>query len=359
MPASSASASSKPAGGRLLLVGVNWLGDAIMSMPALQALRARAPAAHIALLTKPHLLALWRMHAAPDELLTWESGGWGTGRTVAAVRARGFAAAYILPNSFRAALIPWLARVPERVGFPGHFRRVLLTRVLTPAAEPGRRHQTDEMLELLAPECGARPPAPPRLTPPPDAAAAAQRRCRGLARPLIAVLPGAARGPSKRWPGPHFAALGRLLRARLGATVLLLGAPDETALCAELARTIGDGAHNLAGQTALPELAALLQASDLVVGNDSGGIHLAAALGTPVVGLFGITDPGRTGPLGPRVRILQRNPGGARDVPRDSRPARESLAALLPEEVLTAAVELLAAGRAGPEPSAANEELAI
>ena len=355
MPASSASVSSDPAGGRLLIVGVNWLGDAIMSMPALQALRARAPAAHIALLTKPPLLPLWRMHAAPSELLTLAAGWRGLAPTVAAVRAGRFDAAYVLPNSFRSALIPWLARVPERTGFRGHFRRALLTRVFAPPPESDGRHQAQEILQLLAPGGGVRPLAQPRLTPPPDAVAAAQRRCCGLPRPLIALLPGAARGPSKRWPGPHFAALGRLLRDRLGATVLLLGASAETKLCAELARAIGAGAHNLAGQTALPELAALLQAGDLVIGNDSGGLHLAAAVGAPAVVLFGITDPGRTAPLGSRVKILQRNPGGARDVPRASRLASASLAALRPEEVLAAAMELLAAGRAGPESSAAKQ----
>jgi len=372
MPAFSASASNNPARGRWLVVGVNWLGDALMSMPALQALRARVPAAQITLLTKPQLLPLWRMHAVPDALLPLESGWRGTWRTVAAVRAGGFETAWILPNSYRAALIPWLAGVPERRGFPGQPGR---TRLLTTpvklgagSAQPQQVHQVMEYACLLATDSPGRHNLPaldpaalqqswPRLTIPAEAAATAQQHFRGLARPLIALLPGAARGPSKRWPAPHFAALGRLLQDRLGATMLLLGTAGEAALCAELAQTIGGAARNLAGQTSLPELAAVLQVSDLVIGNDSGGIHLAAAVGTPVVGLFGITDPARTGPLGPRVKILQRSPGGARDVPRVSRPARDSLAALLPAEVLAVVMDLLAAGRAGPERGAAGREL--
>jgi len=348
MPASGASASAEPAGGRVLVVGVNWLGDAIMSMPALQALRARAPAAHIALLSKPPLLPLWRMHTAPDALLPLITGWRGLRQTVAAVRAGRFATAWVLPNSYRAALIPWLAGVPERRGYAGQpGRRALLTAVAAPAVDDAHRHQAWEYLHLLAAGGQGILPAalpPPQLNIPAGAAVTAQQRLSGLSRPRIALLPGAARGPSKRWP--HFAALGRLLQERLRAAVLLLGAAGEAAACAELASAIGGGVRNLAGQTSLPELAAMLQACELVIGNDSGGIHLAAAVGAPVVALFGSTDPARTAPLGPRIRILQRGAGGARDVPRDSPAARARLAALAPEEVLAAAQELLAGGGA-------------
>ena len=331
----SASADRPP---RVVVCGVNWIGDTVMSLPALQAYRAAHPDRHLALLVKPALADLWALSPVPDEVLRLEPGVGGMRRTVARVREGAFDEAFVLPHSFRSALVPFLARVPRRCGMPGHGRDFMLTRVVPPRGGTGREHQAYEYLDLLTP--GTDQLARPALCP--DAAAMA--RARALLEPAsarwIGFLPGAARGPSKQWPAAHFGELGRRLCAEQGVNVAVMGSPSEEPLCREVAAAAGPGAVNLAGRTDLPTWVALLAACAAVVGNDSGGMHLAAAAGTPVVALFGITDPAKTGPLGP-ARIIQHGRRKARDVPRDSREARLSLASIAPAEVYEAVCESL------------------
>lgn len=344
MSGSSASASVDPRP-RVLVVGVNWLGDALMSMPALQAFRAAHPDWAIDLLVKPKLAALWKLHGAPDRILELAPGNRGPFVTGARLRERPRERAYILPNSIRSALAPWWARIPVRRGAGGGGRSWLLTeRVdLTPA--PGRTHQAFEAYRLLGlPEPATLPN--PVLRIPREAREQAELLAEGVARPRVALIPGAARGPSKQWPEPHFTALATRLKRDLGAGCLWLGTPDDHDLCGRLAAATGG--RSLAGRTGLHGFAAALAGSDLVVANDSGGMHLAAALGTPTIGLFGLTDPARTGPLGPRAVVLQKATGGAREIARDSRDARDALARILPDEVFDTAARLLQDSRPAP-----------
>ena len=149
MPASHASASNS--GGRILVCGVNWIGDSVMSMPALQAFRRANPAAQITLLVKPSLVPLWTLHAGFDRILPLREGVVGTLRTVSAARRLRFDRAFILPHSFRSAVVPWLAGVPTRTGLPGHWRDFMLTEVVRPMGRPGRNHQAYEYMDLLMP----------------------------------------------------------------------------------------------------------------------------------------------------------------------------------------------------------------
>jgi heptosyltransferase-2 len=339
MHASRASALND--GQRILICGVNWLGDSVMSMPALQAFRKANRAAHITMLVKPALVSLWKLHGIFDGILPLHEGVVGTWKTEAAVRRLRFDKAFILPHSFRSAVVPWLAGVPARIGMPGHWRDFMLTEVIRPSARPGFSHQAYEYIELLTPAAAEAEMEPPHLELPEDALASARKRIASAAEPRVALIPGAARGPAKQWPREHFIEVGRLLSEKKRCGIVVLGIGREATLCEEVAKGIGPSAINLAGHTGLAEWIAILKACDLVVANDSGGMHLAAAVGAPVVALYGITDPAKTGPMGKICRVLQNSGIRARDIPRASPKAKASLAAIRPEQAYDAAIECL------------------
>ncbi len=327
----------------ILVCGVNWVGDTIMTLPALQAYRAAHPDHRITLLIKPGLRALWSLSDVPDHVVLLRAGlrgAWLSGREVARCACD---RAYVLPHSLRSASIPWLARVPERIGMPGHQRDWMLTRVTRPGEDLLDRHQAYEYVQLLMPERLHAPLDPPRLVIPDALRERAGAWLDGLPSYRIGVIPGAARGPSKRWPTAHFAELGRRLVAEWGAGLVVLGTADEQDLC-ETVRSAagGDRAISLAGRTGLDEWAAVLGACDLVVANDSGGMHVASALGVPVVALYGATNPAKTGPLGARRRILQNSAVRRRDIARHSRAAQETLASITPDQAFEACEQLRA-----------------
>jgi len=330
---------------RILICSPNWLGDAVMSMPALQALRAREPGVEIVMLAKASQTAFWPLCPEVGRVIE-HARGWRAMRAAArAVRAAAVARAYVFPNSFRSALLPWMAAVRERIGVRGHHRAWLLTRVVPEPARLARLHQSWEYLNVLGLFGGLAELPAPRLSLP----AGVLERCRGrlgeVAAPggWVGMLPGAARGPSKQWPAAHFAEAGRRLATQVRCRVLLLGTREEDELCRRVAGGIGAGAVNLAGATTLPELAAFLSLCRVVLANDSGGMHLAAAAGARVVGIFGATDPAKTGPLGVGHRIVRPDAGtGSRDIARRSAEAERLLHAIEPERVVEAALDVLA-----------------
>jgi heptosyltransferase-2 len=332
------------------MVSVSWLGDAIMALPALVAFRRRVPHAHLTMLSKPGVAQLWRLVPAIDDVLLQEKGFQGLPKTVWRVKEQQFDFAYVFPRSFRSAVIPCLAGVPGRRGLAGHSRDWMLTETICLDRETVRAHQSREMAKLLGVEQEAAP-EPPFLAVPEESMRQARRRLAdtwqdrigSLDAPLVAgFFPGAAHGPSKRWPAEHFVQLGRRLLGEHSCRILVLGARDDREICAEVAAGIGRGARNLAGATSLALLAALLKHCRVVVSNDSGGMHLAAALGARVVGLFGVTDPARTAPLGTGHRLVLA-PGVARsrDLPPDSEAARHAMASIQLDEVYEAVVERL------------------
>ena len=341
-----------PVAGKVLICGPNWLGDSIMCMPALQTLRRLCPSCHVSMLVKPKMGALWKMHSALDEVI--EMAPAGTVQTVKAVKARKCEAALIFPNSFRSALVPYLARVPVRRGMVGHGRVWMLTNVIRAPVKPELRHQLWEYYEIAGLADNAGEPEAPRLSIPESALSAARGRlgAAGLLRsasyagqgcPWIGIIPGAARGPSKQWPPEHFVEAGRQLAAKAPCRVIVLGTAGEARLCRQVADGIGSEAISVAGETSLAEFAALLSLCRVVAANDSGGMHMASAVGAKVVGIFGLTDPAKTGPIGPGHRVICHNESGAhsRDIPRDSREARDALRAIVPERVVAAVMGLL------------------
>ncbi len=326
---------------RTLIVGVNWIGDTIMSMPAVEAWRRENPDAHLTVLVKQNYAPLWALHSAPDNIATFDDTNAGTFAAGKMLRAGRFDRAAIFPNSFRSAYIPWLARIPERIGTTGHCRCLLLTRCLPAPSRTDRRHQAFEYFELL----GLKPPAQletPRLKISDGARESVMSRLEKFPRQFVGLIPGAARGPAKRWPAEHFVAVGRELALKGRCGILLLGGPDDAELCENICGQIGGSSVlNLAGKTTLKEWAAMLACCRLVVCNDSGGMHLAAAVGTPLVAIFGLTDPAVTGPIGGNFAIVRNeNVRASRDIERDSAAAQKALAAIAPQRVLDAIATL-------------------
>ena len=333
----------------MLVVGLNWLGDAIMSLSAMAVLRARQPGAFITILVRPALAELWALCPYVDEVAVQDMGFFGTFRTAAAVRRGGYATAWVMPKSFRSALLARWGGAPERVGLPGHGRDWLLTRVVA-LSEGGSRHQVFEYLDLV----GAQPAEavqPPYLRPPAEAVVVVRQR---LAKwgapeaPLVGMFPGAARGPSKRWPAERFAAVARRLVIEDGCRVAVFGSEADREDCEAVTVAAGVGVMNLAGTTRLDALAAWLSLCRVAIANDSGGMHLAAGLGVPTVGIFGITDPTRTGPVGQGHRLVTADGvNRSRAVPRDSAVARTAMLSIEPSRVYSAAQELLAKAAGG------------
>lgn len=351
MPASPASASSDKDRPRLLVIGLNWLGDAVMSMPAMAALRERHPGAAITLLARPAVAPLWHLFPGLDAVVNPIQGPLGTFRTGAALRREPFAAAWVFPKSFRSALLAYTGGVPQRIGLAGHWRDAMLTQVVRlPAGD--RRHQMWEYLDLVG--AGAGPVIRPPFIRAPEAEVRAVREQQaaheegGHGKPWVGIFPGAARGPSKRWPAERFAEVARRLAETQGCRIAVFGSDADRAACGIVAGAGGRSAVDLSGQTTLPRLAAWLSACRMVVANDSGGMHLAAALGVPVVAVFGVTDPVRTGPLGSGHRtVVAEGVRRSRDVAADAAAARTALLSIAVERVYDAALRVLAEAGAG------------
>jgi heptosyltransferase-2 len=320
---------------RLLVVGPNWLGDGIMAMPAMQVLRERLhPEAPLDLAVKPGQAGLWAMHSAPGTLHALPPQTRRLPENIRALKAGTYTHVIFLPNSFRSALAPFLAGIPVRRGTADQGRRILINDPVRPDTRPDR-HQQWENLDLLLPGDPPNTLPPPRLTPPSAALNSVAEKIAHLPLPRLALIPGAARGPSKRWPSERFLSVARVWVEQTGGSALWLGTPDDAALCEELHRQLpNDHSMNLAGKTGLSEFAALLQTAEKVVANDSGGMHLAAAMGTPVVAIFGLTSPLKTGPLHPEAVVVQQAERFDRAIARDSDAARAALEAVSAAEVI-------------------------
>lgn len=324
--------------GGILIVGVNWLGDGCMTMPALQVFRARHPHARITMLVKPPLAALWQLHPAVDAVLTLKPGNMGLWQTAAAIRGGNFSAAYIFPNSWRSALVPFLAGIPARIGTGGHSRGILLTRRIRLSARARDAHQQWEYVDILQLADVGTLPAPALALPTTDPVLPPVRD--GLS--TIGLIPGAARGSSKQWPEAHFIAAARRIRERHACRFAIFGTAAEAPVCDRIAAALQPAAESLAGRTTLARLAAGLAACDTVICNDSGGMHLAAAAGTPVVAIYGLTDPAKTGPLGHGHQCLQAEAHKAsRDIARHDPRAAEALRRIAPEQVADAVLQNL------------------
>jgi heptosyltransferase-2 len=279
------------AAGRTLIISPNWIGDAVMAQPLMRLLKQADPERTIDVLAPPQVVPVLRRIPEVGEILVtpFRHRALQLGerlRFASLLRERGYAEAYVLPNTLKYALIPWLAGIPKRVGYKGEMRYGMLN-VMHHNDTPGR-----SMVPFYAALAGDPAlPAPTGLARPflsvdPEEPVQVSRR-HGIAldRPLVLFAPGAEFGVAKRWPPAHYGALAeRVVRAVPG---------------------LGAGAvRNLAGNTSLDEAIALLARADAVVSNDSGLLHIASALNRPVVGLYGSTDPDYAPPLSEMARTV-------------------------------------------------------
>ncbi|HEY3635844.1 MAG TPA: lipopolysaccharide heptosyltransferase II [Caldimonas sp.] len=287
---------------RTLVVAPQWIGDAVMAEPLLATLAEGGALLTVAAL--PWVAPVFRaMSEVADVVeLPFAHGrlDWGARRRVAASLRGRFEVAYVLPNSLKSALVPWLARIPLRIGYRGEARWLLLNRRL---AAPGGR---PPMVAFYGDLAGATFDHARRPKLHLDAAAIdATLSAQGLARRAYwTFAPGAEYGPAKRWPAQHYAALARALHLRDGAPVVLLGSPGEAALCEEIAAHAAGACLVLAGRTSLLDAIALIAGARGLASNDSGLMHIAAGFGIAQVAVFGSTSPLHTPPLNERARVL-------------------------------------------------------
>ena len=305
---------------KLLVRATNWVGDAVMSIPALEALRAARPQAEICILARPWVADLYRGQPFAGRIITLDHTGahrgiFGREKLARELRAERFDAAVLLQNAFEAAWIARRAGIAERIGYARDARGWLLTRAVpVPAKGEIPAHERFYYLELLR-RAGWMDRLPDaneiRLHVPAEARAAAEEKLIAAgARPgavRIALAPGAAYGSAKCWMPERFAAVASRLVERFDADVILFGAAAEREIAARIAAEMrGRKPLDLVGQTRIGELAALFAACHLFVGNDSGAMHVAAAAGLRGVAIFGPTDPQGTSPVSPQFHLVQR-----------------------------------------------------
>ena len=341
---------------KILVRGPNWLGDAVMTTPALLRLRQRYPEVQIALLTPEKLRDLWRGHPAVNQVISFAPRD-SVFAVAAKLRPEQFDLAVVLPNSPRSALETFLARIPKRLGYARAWRNFFLTQTVptrwetvrmrkrsakearelasriqvAPPRYPPTAHHIHEYLHLVAALEANPEPLPPQLFVSSDEIASVKKNfgLEKITKPIIGLNPGAEYGPAKRWPLEKFIAAANEIQLQTNCAWILFGGKNDRAITDPIESAIRHQAAtvvNLAGRTSLRELMALLKLCRVVVTNDTGPMHVAAALNVPVVALFGSTSPELTGPIisnGSPHQILQSNafcaPCFLRDCPIDFR----------------------------------------
>lgn len=300
---------------RTLVISPNWIGDAVMAQPLLRRLKERAPGRPIDVLAPTWVAPVWRAMAEVDTVIEspFKHGAlqWKERKAFARMlKARGYADSYVLPNTLKFALIPWLAGIPKRVGYKGEMRYGLVNVMHhDDKAAPRPMAQFYQALADAPVRALARPE---RLPEPAMTVAAAESEAARARLQLpdgvhVVFAPGAEFGPAKRWPAPYFAELAQTILDKWpDAQILLLGSPKDRAVCDEITAIVPQ-AHNLAGSTSLSEAIALIARAAALVTNDSGLMHIGAALGRPLVAIYGPTDPRHTPPLSQLAQILWRH----------------------------------------------------
>ena len=282
---------------RILIRGSNWLGDSIISIPAVRAIKAGRPDAHVTIAAPEKLAAVWKLVPEVDEIVPLTNGSLFS--AVRLVRQQPpFDVAVLFPNSLRSALEIWLAGVPRRVGYRGHHRRWLLNQIVPDQQQPGPpRHQVHHYLDI-ARTLGARE-VMSTISP------NEKKSPQGAPHRRIGLCPGAEYGPAKRWLPERFAEVAMAVSEQLSAEWILFGTTKDTDVGTIIEEKLSDHCVNRIGRTSLDQLIAELRECELLLTNDTGTMHLATVLGVPVVAIFGSTEPSLTGPLGSGHRVLR------------------------------------------------------
>lgn len=319
--------------GPLVVRSPNWLGDAVMALPAMRNLKTMLGGEPLTVAAPGKLAALWQACPFVDRVIALERPK-NLAATVRQLRAGKFGSAVLLPNSLRAAAEAKLAGIPQRIGYARSGRRLLLTKALpVPPRNAVRLHQRFYYLDLITACGGPEDPSLPALRKD-DAPTAAKTSM------TVALCPGAEYGPAKRWPAENFLIVARHFTERHKAKIVLLGAAGDAPIAEEITKQL-PGAENRVGKTSLEEFISALASSRLVICNDSGAMHVASALDVPTVAIFGSTEPLLTGPLGTKTSVLRHHvpcsPCFLRECPIDF----ACMTKITPDMVITAAETLL------------------
>lgn len=325
---------------KILVVAPAWVGDAVMSLALIHRLKQQNPDAEIAVLVVPWCAAVFSLcedvtHVIPLNIPHGVFGMQARWKCAQALKAYHFDVAYVLPNSWKSALIPFLARIPQRIGFVGEMRWGLLTQC----------HKKAHDLPLLVDKYqslagGSETFLRPKLTIKPgqfDEAALLGKQGVTLAKPIIAFCPGAEYGPAKRWPSSYYAIVAQLY-IDLGWQVWLFGSPKDAIVAKEITTAVSGDIVSWVGHTTLAEAIYLLSLARMVVTNDSGLMHVAAALDIPTVALFGSSSPSYTPPLSDKATVkylhVPCSPCFKRECPLTGNDYMKCLTGILPEDVI-------------------------
>ena len=298
---------------KVLIRGTNWIGDVVMTLPAVAAVRKTWPGARISVLAKPWVAEIYRLCADVDDVIVFQEPGRHAGiggklRLAGELRGVGFDCAILLQNAIEAAIIAGLAGIPLRAGYNSDGRGVLLTHAVRRTKAIRRVHQIDYYIEMVQ-ALGCTPATRDvRLRPGRDYDGLAGTLFArfGIAenRPRIGIAPGAAYGPAKKWFPDRFAAVADCLSGESGAQTILFGSAGDRESTAAVQGSARHPLIDIAGMTNLKEAIALIARCSLFISNDSGLMHVAGALGVPTVAIFGSTNPVTTSPAGERSVVI-------------------------------------------------------
>lgn len=334
---------------KILIRSVNWLGDAVMTTPALSVVREHFPHAEIAILANEMVSELFAHHPGIDHIITFHRNGKHRGvagrlRLAAELRRHRFELAINLPNSFDSAIVPWLAGVPSRIGKCSDGRTLLLNGRYHFVKATPPRHEVDYYLDLLGHFGISGNRTPLRLYVSADEERnAAEHLVQYGVQPndfVLGINPGASYGSAKRWYPERFAQVAKHLSESWGAKVILFGGPGETAIAADIERDLEGSAINVAGTTSVREMMALIKRCNFFITNDSGPMHVAAAFSIPLVAIFGSTDHTGTSPYSANSVVVRSEvecaPCKLRECPTDHR----CMTSVTAEAVIAAALGL-------------------
>jgi len=316
---------------RILIRSSNWLGDAVMSVPAVRAIKNGRPDARVTVAAPVNIAPMWKLVPEVDTIVPLPNDSLLPVISLLK-RQRNFDVAILFPNSLRVALESWLSGIPRRVGYRGHWRRLLLNQTVRGPRKPGPPEHHSLRFLRIARECGAETPNAQPLS-----------RTSNIKRQTskLGLCPGAEYGPAKRWLPERFAEVAAKVSAQSSAQWILFGTKNDIAIADQIAAAIGDHCVNRIGHTTLDQLIDELRECRLLLTNDTGTMHLAALLGVPVVAIFGSTEPRLTGPLGDGHIILRHHvecsPCFLRECPIDFR----CMKAVRSEEVADAVLSIL------------------
>ncbi|HSP62916.1 MAG TPA: lipopolysaccharide heptosyltransferase II [Pyrinomonadaceae bacterium] len=340
---------------RVVVRGTNWVGDAVMTVPALRQLRRVVPDAHITLVSRPGAADIYIDADFVNEVVVYERAGLGSAWNQASEwRRRRFDLALLFQNAFEAAAIAFLARVPLRIGYDADRRGWLLTQAIPLPAWKNERHEIFYYLNLVAElkrllygtseveSVESVESKEPQFAL--SVSADRQHHAREFLRehglrpgaPLVLLCPGSINSRAKRWPAERYAAVADRFAAT-GANVALIGSPGEMEVSEEVSRRARNTPVVLTGQTSVAEATAIISVADVLITNDTGPAHIGSAVGTPTLVIFGPTNPLTTRPFAPNAEIIRQKPDCAPCMLRDCPIDHRCMTAITPEEVFARA----------------------